>query len=181
VRSAFGLPPGAPHTRLPPTRTGLIALGVLLAACTSQGSPATTPATVATTLATSTTLDRLAEVEAIVQDLEERRLDALYRKDLGALREVYASEGLYERVVPVVGQLEFARPPWNIDVDVDQILLDRTNCLAAKISFDNREALGPDALEEHIVILEPSRSFGWGYSYLGTGWLCDGPHPFDDP
>lgn len=180
MRSAFGLPPGAPHSRLPPTRTGLIALGVLLAACTTRGSPATTPA-VAPTVATSTTLDRLAEVEAIVQDLEERRLDALYRRDLEALREVYASEGLYERVVPVVGQLQFAKPPWSIDVDVTEILLDQTDCLAAKISFDNREALGPEALEQHVVILQPSRPFRWGYSYLGTGWLCDGPHPFDDP
>jgi hypothetical protein len=179
VRSAFGLPPGAPHTRLPLTRTGLIALGVLLAACTSQGSPATTPATVATTLATSTTLDRLAEVEAIVQDLEERRLDALYRKDLEALREVYASESLYERNKPVLGQLKFEEPPWVVTVQISDILVDRQNCLALVASFDDRDALGPEAFTEETVVLQPTDSGSWGFAYSGEGWLCRGPNPLE--
>jgi hypothetical protein len=181
VRSGFGLPPGAPHTRLPPTRTGLIALGVLLAACASRGSPATTPATVATTLATSTTLDRLAEVQAIVQDLEERRLDALYRKDLEALRELYASEGLYELEVELtLPEIEFKEPPGVPEIRILELLKDDDNCLAAEIFYDASEFV-TDIEPITIVTVLQQRNHGWGFAYSGEGWLCDGRNPMDEP
>jgi 3-dehydroquinate dehydratase len=179
VRSGFGLPPGAPHTRLPLTRTGLIALGVLLAACASRGSPATTPPIVATIISTSTTLDRLAEVEAIVQDLEERRLDALYRKDIEALREVFASEGLYEQTVAIIDQVEL-REGTQVEVHISELLADEPNCLAAQLDFRYREVSGETETETVLTVLQPTDSNAWGFAYYGQGWLCNGPNPMDE-
>lgn len=154
-------------------------MGLLLAACTNRGSPATTPPTVATTLATSTTLDRLAEVEAIVQDLEERRLDALYRRDLEALRELYASEGLYEQTVAIIDELAL-REGTRVDVQVTDLLVDKSNCLAAQLDFRYREVSGQTEVEPVLTVLQLTDSNAWGFAYYGEGWLCNGPNPMDE-
>ncbi len=87
-------------------------LTVVVAACSSGGTPATTPKSVTTTTtsttvpasastttteATTTTLDRLAEIQAIFQDLEERRLQALYDGDREAFRALFANDEYMER------------------------------------------------------------------------------------
>ncbi|MDP8958264.1 MAG: hypothetical protein M3N51_03480, partial [Actinomycetota bacterium] len=64
-------------------------------------------------------------MEAIVQDLEERRVEALYRKDLEALRELYASKGLYELELELtVPQIEFKEPPGELKVSVLRLVKD---------------------------------------------------------
>ncbi|MEN8234948.1 MAG: hypothetical protein ABFR89_08530, partial [Actinomycetota bacterium] len=90
--------------------TWLIVVGMLAVGCSSAGTPATVPETVATTTtaavttqppsttattttqATTTTVDRVAEIEAIFQDLEERRLQALYDGDVEAFKSLFANE-----------------------------------------------------------------------------------------
>jgi hypothetical protein len=75
-----------------------VLVGTLLASCTTtESNPATTPTTGPTTTTTAppTTTsapDRLAEIQAIFQDLEERRLDALYRGDVEAFSALFANE-----------------------------------------------------------------------------------------
>ena len=61
---------------------GFFVASLIVVGCSSS-TPATTPTSIpttstTTTLATTTTVDRITEIEAIYQDLEERRLDALY-------------------------------------------------------------------------------------------------------
>ena len=87
-------------------------LTVVVAACSSSGTPATTPvpdtttttvstipptSSTTTTEATTTTVDRLVEIEAIFQDLEERRLQALYDGDREAFRALFANDEYMER------------------------------------------------------------------------------------
>ncbi|MDK1011588.1 MAG: hypothetical protein QGM48_11095, partial [Actinomycetota bacterium] len=89
------------------------ALGV--GACTTTGStPATTPpitappATTTTStpvpsttsvVETTTTLDRVAEIQAIFQELEVRRLQAIMDQDEEAFCAVFANEEYEERSV----------------------------------------------------------------------------------
>jgi len=44
----------------------------------------------------------VAEIEAILQDLEERRLDALYRGDEVAYRALFANEAYLEESIKLV-------------------------------------------------------------------------------
>lgn len=164
---------------------------LVLAACRGSASPTTSttitsePATTVDTIGevittTSTTLDRLAEVEAILQDLEERRLDALYRKDLEALREIHASDGLYRTVAEeVIPSITFLEAPTEVIVDVEEILVDRNDCLALDAIVDVTQSLGPAAASQKIIVLQPTKGGIWGYAYVGTGWLCEGPSPHD--
>ena len=88
-----------------------VLVAALLAACTgSESTPATTPTTTAAPSSSTTTsttapptttttmeADRLAQIQAIFQDLEERRLDALYRGDVEAFSALFANEAYLER------------------------------------------------------------------------------------
>ncbi len=168
-------------------------VGILLvaAACADSGSPTTAPVattgsdttttvppTATSTLAPTTTLGRLAEVQAIVQDLEERRLDALFREDEEAFRALFANVAYLELSLEVLGNLEFVAEPTDIDVEVSEILAETEDCLAVEVVTDLTQALGPDALVTQTLVLEKLAD-GWGYSYGGTGWVCSGPHPLE--
>ncbi|MGH8936659.1 MAG: hypothetical protein ACRDXD_10445 [Acidimicrobiia bacterium] len=123
----------------------------------------------------------MAEVEAIVQDLEERRLDALYRRDLEALRELYASEGLYELEVELtLPEIEFKEPPGDLRVDVLRLIKDEPQCLAAETHVDASAVAHNVTPTRFTLVLQPVRG-GWGFAYAGTGWLCEGPNPMDEP
>ena len=77
--STTGIPATVPPS-LPPTAT-------TVATTTTTLSPTTT-----TTAATTTTVDRVAEIEAIFQDLEERRLQALYEGDKETFKSLFANK-----------------------------------------------------------------------------------------
>jgi len=161
----------------------LLAFTLLAAACSPSTTPATTPATVATTaptptLAPSTTLDRLAEIEAIYQDLEERRLDALYRGDRQAFAALFAVESYMEASLDAFEILEFIAEPEPPLVTALEVLRDDSVCLAVRFHVDGTQALGPDAEGEVITVLQRNSKGDWGYSYTGEGWLCEEPHPF---
>lgn len=161
----------------------LLPLVVFAAACSSS-QPATTPATVATTEATTTTtvevtttLDRIAEIEAIYQDLEERRLDALYRGDREAFRELFANEAYLATSLGLFDLMQFAAPPGGARIDVLAVLRETESCIALETEKDFVGVLvGADGPGVGIEVLERTDS-GWGFSYNGEGWLCEGPHP----
>jgi hypothetical protein len=171
-----------------------VLLGVLVAAlpaaCTgTESTPATTPTTTSnppTTSATSTTAppttttttDRLAEIQAIFQDLEERRLNALYRGDVEAFSALFANEAYLERSLGAFDVVEFSDSPDVVHVAVLEVVSDGPTCLVARVEVDARSSLGPNGLDEATQVLEP-RGGNWGYSYGGDGWVCDGQHPLE--
>ena len=157
-----------------------LAFTLLAAACSPSTTPATTPATVATTaptttVAPTTTMDRLAEIEAIYQDLEERRLDALYRGDREAFRALYIDNGYLEENMESFDLAEFEAPP-QIKIEVLRVIFDGPDCIAIdERAFRPELGLTSDPV---TTVLEFSGG-NWLISYVGSGWTCDGPHPFD--
>ena len=166
----------------------------VLAACSTATTPATTPpsipttsitvtttmppaTTTTTTVAPSTTLDRLAEIEAIFQDLEERRLQALYEGDREAFRALFANAEYMERSMVLFELVEFAAGWIRPSMFVVDVLADTDRCLAARIKSDYSKTLVGGAVGNHTEVVE-RQSDGWGISYSGEGWTCDGPHPF---
>jgi hypothetical protein len=172
---------------------GKLATGTVLtaaiAACSSTGTPATTPTAApttnttvttvrptTTTAATTTTADRLAEIEALFQDLEERRLQALYDGDREAFRALFANDEYMERSMVLFDLVEFVGD-WSVpEITVSDLLSDGEECLAAVVESDySRTTVGGDE-SSGTEVLELG-VHGWGFSYAGEGWACDGPHP----
>ena len=159
----------------------LVAASLVVVGCTSS-APATTPTsaptTTTTTLATTTTVDRVAEIEAIYQDLEERRLDALYRGDEVAYRALFANEAYLEESMILFDLMEFEAPPEPGRVSVVQVLSEDETCIALEINSNFVGILkGAEESASSTVVIERNQS-GWGFSHVGEGWVCDGPHPF---
>lgn len=166
-------------------------LAVVVAACSSGGTPATTPTSVTTTTtsttvpasastktteATTTTLDRLAEIQAIFQDLEERRLQALYDGDREAFRALFANDEYMERSMALFDLVEFVAPPQPGRVEVVSVLYESDNCHAAEVVTAYEGILAQGGTDSKVVVVEHDGS-DWGISFVGEGWACDGPHP----
>ncbi len=158
---------------------GFFVASLVVVGCSSS-TPATTPTSLpttatTTTLATTTTVDRVAEIEAILQSLEQRRIDAVYQDDRDAYRALFANEGFMEASMVVFDELEFDTPPV-VEVEVQALLHDGAECVAARRvlhRFDLDASSGPG-----FEVIE-LRDGEWLISFVGTGWTCDGPHPFD--
>jgi len=166
----------------------LAVLTVVAAACSSGGTSATTPTSVpatttsttapptsstTTTEATTTTVDRLAEIEAIFQDLEERRLRALYEVDREAFRALFANDEYMERSMGAFDVVGFEGAP-QVRVEVVQVLTDSASCIAVARVL-HRTDLNQTS-DVAVGVLE-RRDDAWGFSFTGEGWACDGPHP----
>jgi len=167
-------------------------LTVVVAACSSSGTPATTPlpdtttptsttvpptSSTTTTEATTTTIDRLVEIEAIFQDLEERRLQALYDGDREAFRALFANDEYMERSMGAFDVVEFEGAPSRPRIIIVDLAFESADCLAVEAVFEKVDGLVGSEERTRIVVLEWSNQ-AWGYSYSGEGWRCDGPHPF---
>lgn len=63
-------------------------------------------------------------------------------------------------------------------VSISNFLLLRmeTQCAAFEAVIDNREAFDGGGTNVTRVVLEQVDGV-WGYSWIGKGWQCDGPHP----
>ena len=142
---------------------------------TTTVQPTTTSTTVAET--TTTTVDRLAEVQAILQDLEERRLDALFQEDEEAFRALFASEYLWLREREALGVVDWDSVP-GVDVAVVEVVLDDAACLVARARFEFSESLAASSPVILTVTLQPVES-GWGFSFNSDSWLCVEPHPLN--
>lgn len=162
---------------------GLTALSLVIVGCTGSSTPATTPTSVATTSSTTTTtrevtttVDRLTEIEAIYQDLEERRLDALYQGDREAFAALFANEAYLEQSVEVLNLVEFQEnwPP--VFVVVTEVLQDSAGCIAARTATDYSTIFVGGGVSDSVEVIELVDGV-WGISFVGSGWTCDGPHP----
>jgi hypothetical protein len=160
---------------------GLTALSLVIVGCTGSSTPATTPTSVATTssttttIANTTTVDRLTEIEAIFQGLEERRFMALYEGDREAFRDLHVDNGYLERSMVLFDELIFDLPP-RVDVEVLRVIHDGPECIAFEriIHRLDLQASG----EPSIEVLEIENG-AWLISFSGSGWACEGSHPFD--
>ena len=176
----------------------MIASALFLGACTASNStPATAPETVApepaTTVATTTTLitlaptttaqaptttvDRTAEIEAIFQDLEQRRLTALYEGDREAFAALFANDAYLQRSLGAFEVVSFSERPTAAQVAVLRVLVDSPDCIAAMVAIDAVPELVGSERTEHSTVLERRTEGVWGLSYVGRGWECSGEHP----
>ncbi len=172
-------------------------MAVLFAACSGGGTaPATAPPTSApvsavppttsdlpttsqATTTTTTTIDRMAEIEAILLDLVTRRTQSLVDGDEEAFRQVFANQGLLERSLPALDAGLFDEMPSEISINVLAVIVDTVDCIAVRQLTEMAGREREDA-EPFIVVLERTEADGWGFSFNGEGWACDGPHPFGD-
>ena len=157
---------------------------LLLAACSGTSTPATTPTFVPTTTSTTTTtidvtttVDRLAEIEAIYQDLEYRRLDALYRGDREAFAGLFANDEYLQESMVLFDLMIFIVPPPPGTAAVVEVLNDTGDCVALETKSNLVGIIeGSKSEATHIVALERIGD-EWGISFVG-GWTCEGAHPF---
>ncbi len=159
--TATDTPATAPTVPLPPT--------------TVQVSPSST-IPVTTVPAPTTTLDRLAEIEAIYQDLEDRRVAALWSGDAEAFLGLFVDNPYKEESKRALEEIEPGEPP-QIIVKVLKIVKDEPDCL---VFVDESSVVGLDeAPDISVTTLQPIED-GWGYAYVSSepeGWLCEEPHP----
>ncbi len=145
--------------------------------------PSTTTTTTTTTSTTSTTTtvvgvspssmagDRVAEVEAILQDLWFRWFDAIYRKDADALWGVVATQEGYEAGVTAMETMSFSSPP-TLDgtaIVVREVLLDRADCLVAYETGNFSAYRGPDAQSDTVTVLWPDAQGMWRIAATWSG------------
>jgi hypothetical protein len=176
-------------------RIAALTLGfvALTAACTTaNGTPATAPSvpeTLATTAAppptttpvvvtteiTTTTVDRLSEIQAIYEDLEHRRLQAIYDQDEDAFRGLYANEDYLLLELEAYSVVKVTDPD-GMSLSVITLAKDTPSCIAAVVRIDATTAFVGGAPYETTIVLEGLDS-GWGYSWVGGEWECVGSHP----
>jgi hypothetical protein len=171
----------------------LVASMVGLGACTTaQSTPATVPSTTGgivtsttasttttTMLATTSTLDRLTEIQAIFQDLEVRRLQAIMDHDEEAFRAVFANAEYGDRSVGGM-ELVTVLDPDAVVYTVVEVFVDGPQCIAVSAFEDATAAIEGSSVDDSIDHVLQRTDDGWGFSWIGSGWRCNGPHPFSD-
>jgi hypothetical protein len=173
----------------------MVVLMLVGAGCTSTGTPATVPSSLpattttavvttttlppstTTTAATTTRVDRVADIEAIFQDLEERRLQALYEGDEEAFKSLFANNEYMQRSLALFDLVEFVADWTSPDISVLDVLADLPTCIAVVTEADHSVVSPAGGIARGIEVIELVEGI-WGISYAGEGWACDGPHPF---
>ena len=166
--------------------TSLLGLG----ACTTvRSTPATAPpiseavtttivsTTTTVTATTTTTLDRLTEIQAIFQDLEVRRLQAIMDQDEEAFRSVFANDEYAERSMVAMDLADVIEPSL-VRFDVSELFVDNVRCIAVSGIVDATGASDGGGLGGIADFVVEMGVDGWGLSWVGEGWRCEGPHPF---
>ena len=169
----------------------MLGFAALAAGCTTAaGTPATAPTvpetlapttttpppTTTVTLATTTTVDRLTEIQALYQDLEDRRLQALYSADAESFEALFVDSPYRELSLGVLEIPRTGEPP-SLKVAILDVLRDDSDCLVFVTSTSVSDSDDPAIVG--TTTLQPLND-GWGYAYVqeGTeGWLCTGSHP----
>jgi hypothetical protein len=167
------------------TRGLVVVAAIVLAACGNStppptlasgttaiaSPPATSPPTTSTTTTTPTAPTvptttqspdaRLAEIERMVHEALVGRLQAMYDKDPDALLPWVASQKVYDDTITAMELANFDVAPTadNVGVEIEEILLDRTDCSVTRTAMDLRavsvEALGARTL---VTVLWPDET-----------------------
>ena len=145
-------------------------------ATVTTAAPGTVVSTTTTALATATTVDRLSEIAAIFEDLEKRRLQAIFDQDEKAFRALYANEQYLNESLILLDVVVFVGDPSDADVAVVDLVASSEQCLTAIIRTDLSNVVVGGGRAEKQQSLE-LRDGVWGISYVGGDWACAGPHP----
>lgn len=143
---------------------------------TTTSAPSTT--TAAATTLTTTAEQRLAEVEALLQELWFGWFDAIYRKDPEALWDVVATTTFYDDGVAAMDSMEFIAAPSLNDVLIGDltILLDRTDCLVVEHFVDMSHFRGVTG-DNTVRVLWPDERYGFRFAtawrFPNDLWLAD--------
>ena len=108
----------------------------------------------------------------IFEDLERRRLQALYDGDREAFTELFANEAYLEGSLGAFDEFEFEEFS-ELEVRVFRIVGEAEDCIA----FETTVTVNGQTSSLFIMVLERRSDGAWGLSFAGTGWICDGPHP----
>ncbi|MEN8239167.1 MAG: hypothetical protein ABFR53_08210, partial [Actinomycetota bacterium] len=135
----------------------------------------TLPTTTTTAPITTTTVDRISEIQAIFEDLEHRRLQAIYDQDEDAFRNMYANDE-YLQVELEAFDVVNVMDPNGLSLSVVDVLKDNKSCIAAVVRIDASTAFEGGTSYVATIVLEEVET-EWGYSWVGEEWGCDGPHP----
>ena len=149
----------------------------LLASPTTTTSVAITTTTAAATTTTSED-DRIAEVEQILTDLWFGWFDAIYRRDPDALLDVVATTPFHDAGVEAMATANFASSPSRdvLHVEVDDILLDREDCLVV-LNTITIPFLEGSPTNTSVKVMWPEEERGWRFA---TSWLDPGDLWRDD-
>ena len=150
---------------------GFFVASLVVVGCSSS-TPATTPTSIpttatTTTLATTTTVDRVVEIEAILQSLEQRRIDAVYQDDRDAYRALFANEGFMEASMVVFDELEFDPPPV-VEVEVQALLHDGAECVAARRVLHRFDLDQAGEFGNGVAVGGLGEKFNDGFGHHGT-------------
>jgi hypothetical protein len=140
---------------------------------------AASPPTTAETTSSTSAEQRLTEVERILRDLWFGWFDAIYRKDADALWEVVATRKLHDDGVRAMESMEFVSPPTRqgIQVEVLQLLLDRSDCLVVHEAVDVTPFRGDVGRFETVGVLWPRTD---GTLRVASAWRYPGDRWIDD-
>ena len=100
-------------------------------------------------------------------------------QDAEAFRAVFANAEFGERSVVEIELVDVLEPE-KAGFRVIEILSDGPACIAVGAIVDASFATrggGQTDDADYVVELVDGQ---WGYSWVGEGWTCDGPHPFSD-
>lgn len=140
-------------------------------------TPGTVVLTTTTTQATTATLDRVAEIAALFEDLERRRLQAIFDQDEEAFRAVYANAEYRDRSLQILDLAKVVDPEGDFHQRVLSVEADFDGCIAATLERDHSTVLENGGPGSRVYVIELVDGL-WGLSWVGEGWACDGPHPF---
>ena len=146
---------------------------------TTSSSTTTTVTTTTLPPSTTTTLDRVAEIEAILLELERQRFAAVFNDDREAFRRLFANSAYRSGYEAHWDDMKANLSNWPAELvlEVREILNETPDCVAVRI-FQDYSAAIPDGNPREIEAVIERRPDGrWGLSWMGTGWRCDAPHP----
>jgi len=145
----------------------------------SSTTPTFTPGSVVTTTSSSTlpstTIDRIAEITALFEDLERRRLQAILDQDEEAFRALFANDEFLNQSIVAMDRVIVVDPQAAVLTEVE-VFADSNDCIGIHATWDKTLAIEQGSLGTADYVLEPTAD-GWGFSWIGEGWRCDAPHP----
>lgn len=192
-------PRGGPYLEIRMHGTVRVALLLFLLAGTGCTTTATTPATTPTSIApvatavpgtvattttsttvattsTTTTVDRLTEIAAIFEDLERRRLQAIFDQDEDAFRALYANDAYLQESLIVLDLVHVLDPLADFRQEPTAVIADSPTCIAAVLERDYDGVLTTGGKSSSTYVAELALG-DWGLTWVGEGWACDGQHP----
>lgn len=128
-------------------------------------------------VSSTTTIDRRAEIEAIFLDLERRRLKAILDQDEEAYRAVFSNAEYEEESMVVMALLEVLNTS-AVVFNVVEVTADTPDCIAVDATVDMSSVVEGGALSGVANYVIERDEIGWGFSWFGGEWKCNGPHPF---